>query len=624
MPRRSILTSTERVSLLAFPITEEEFIQHYTFNEQDLSVIRQHRGGHNRLGFAIQLCYLRYPGSALPIDTQPPDALLLTVSSQLHLDPDLWSQYAKRPETRREHLIELQAWLGLTPFSTFHFRHFVHLLSELAQQTDRGIILATALLEMLKQQHIIVPSVDVIERVCTEALTRGTRQLYEVLTAPLSGHQRQMLDDLLSIREDTRISWLSWLRQPPGAPNAKHIMAHIERLRTIENLALPEGLERSIHQSRLLKLAREGGQMTAQHIRDLEAFRRHATLVAIVLDTRATLIDEIIDMHDRMLGTLFNRAKRNHSDRFQKSGKEINDKLRLYSRIGRALVEAKQNGSDPFSVIESILPWEIFTESVAETEKLAQPANFDYLPLIGDGFPQLRRYTPSLLESLHLKAAPVAQEILNGVNTIKNMNQRQARKVPEEAPTSFIRKRWEHVVRNEDGLDRRFYELCVLSELKNSLRSGDIWVQGSRQFKDFEEYLLPMPRFTEQRNRQELGLGVDIDCEGFLKERLAVLESELDKTEKLASQNELPDATITDNGLKITPLSNMVPKEADLLMRQAYSLLPHLKITDLLLEVDSWTHFTRYFTHLKSNDQVTDNNLLLTAILADAINLGLY
>lgn len=220
-----------------------------------------------------------------------------------------------------------------------------------------------------------------IERVCTEALTQGTRKLYEVLIAPLSEYQRQKLDDLLSIREGTMTSWLSWLRQSPGTLNAKHIMAHIERLRTIENLTLPEGLERSVHQSRLLKIAREGGQMTAQHLRNLESFRRYATLVAIVLDTRATLIDETIDMHDRMLGMLFNRAKRHHSDRFQQSGKAINDKLSLYSRIGRALVEAKRNGSDPFAAIESILPWEIFAESVTETEKLAQPANFDFLPL---------------------------------------------------------------------------------------------------------------------------------------------------------------------------------------------------------------------------------------------------
>ena len=47
------------------------------------------------------------------------------------------------------------------------------------------------------------------------------------------------------------------------------------------------------------------------------------------------------------------------------------------------------------------------------------------------------------------------------------------------------------------------------------------------------------------------------------------------------------------------------------------------EITELLLEVDKWTGFTRHFTHLKSGDLAKDKNLLLTTILADAINLGL-
>lgn len=73
----------------------------------------------------------------------------------------------------------------------------------------------------------------------------------------------------------------------------------------------------------------------------------------------------------------------------------------------------------------------------------------------------------------------------------------------------------------------------------------------------------------------------------------------------------------------MTPLTDSVPKEADALMRRAYSLIPHVKITDLLLEVDRWTGFTRHFTHLKSGAPAGDRNLLLTAILADGINLGL-
>jgi len=206
VPRRRLLTSAERAGLLAIPTTDDELIRHYTFSEPDLSIIRQRRGHHNRLGFAVQLCYLRYPGFALPTDELPPAPLLAIVGRQLRIDPDTWPQYAQRPETRREHLAELQAWLKLTPFSIADYRRFVQQLAELAQQTDRGMVLAETLVEMLRQQRIIMPAIDVIERVCSEALTRGTRQVYEALTAPLSDHHRKIIDGLLALREDTRRS----------------------------------------------------------------------------------------------------------------------------------------------------------------------------------------------------------------------------------------------------------------------------------------------------------------------------------------------------------------------------------------------------------------------------------
>lgn len=53
MPRRSILSTAEPVSLLALPDTEEELIRHYIFSELDLSLIRQRRGDANRLAVVL-------------------------------------------------------------------------------------------------------------------------------------------------------------------------------------------------------------------------------------------------------------------------------------------------------------------------------------------------------------------------------------------------------------------------------------------------------------------------------------------------------------------------------------------------------------------------------------------
>ncbi|GHL16791.1 hypothetical protein ECZU23_52340 [Escherichia coli] len=199
-----------------------------------------------------------------------------------------------------------------------------------------------------------------------------------------------------------------------------------------------------------------------------------------------------------------------------------------------------------------------FAESVTEAQKLAQPDDFDFLHRIGESYATLRRYAPEFLAVLKLRAAP-AKNVLDAIEVLRGMNTDNARKLPADAPTGFTKPRWQKLVMTDAGIDRRYYELCALSELKNSLRSGDIWVQGSRQFKDFEDYLVPPEKFTSLKQSSELPLAVATDCEQYLHERLTLLEAQLATVNRMAAANDLPDAIITESGLKITPLDAAVP-----------------------------------------------------------------
>jgi TnpA family transposase len=623
MPRRSILSATERESLLALPEDQDELIRHYTLNDADLALIRQRRKPSNRLGFAINLCYLRFPGIILGPGQPPSPPLLAMVAAQLGVSAGSWDEYGQREQTRQEHLIELQTGFGFKLFGLDQYRAAVQELVELAMQTDKEIVLANALIEHLRRQRIVVPAVDVIERVCAESITKANRRIYAALTGDLSAVHRRRLDDLLKRTEAGKLTRLGWLRQSPVKPNSKHMLKHLERLKAWQALDLPAGIERQVHQNRLLKMAREGGQMTPADLAKFEPQRRYATLVAVAVESTATVTDEIIDLHDRIIGKIFNTAKSRHQQQFQASGKAINDKVRLYGRIGKSLLDAKESGTDPYTAIEAVIPWDAFTASVHEAQKLARPGDFDFLHHIGENYATVRRYAPEFLAVLKFRAAPAAKHMLKVIEVLHGMNIGNARKVPADAPTGFIKPRWAKLVFTDEGIERRYYELCALSELKNSLRSGDVWVQGSRQFKDFDEYLVPAGVFADLLLADGLPLAVATDCDQYLHGRLSLLEQQLAVVNRMAVSNDLPDAIITGSGLKITPLDAAVPESAQTLIEQTATQLPRVKITDMLMEVDQWTGFTRHFTHLKTGDTAKDKKLLLTAILADGINLGL-
>jgi TnpA family transposase len=625
MPRREVLTPTERAQLFAFPADESALmlIRLGTLSRSDMTFIRHHRGAHNRLGIAGQMTYLRYPSRVLAEKEAPHAPLLGIVAAQLDVAPAAWSFYASRDETRREHLQELLDRSGLRQFAKVDYRNLTDWLTPLALQTTQGMVLAQALAEELRVRHVLLPPVPVIEHLCPTALTRAERVTFERLTKPLTPAHRKALDSVLAVREGSATSTLAWLRQPPGNPSANTVLAHLARLRAVRELNLPVELGRDVHQNRLLRLAREGAQTAVYQIQEYETSRRYATLVAILLDTLATLTDETLELHDRLIGVFFNRARNKHEREFAADGRAVNDKVRLYAKVGKALIASKAEKTDPFAAIEAILPWEAFTESVEHAEQLSRDEAFDALELLTDYFSTLRKYAPSFLEMFEFQGAPVAQSLLKALEVLRTMNRTGARKVPLDAPMAFVPPRWSRSVGAGENIDRRFYEFCALSELKNRLRAGDLYVPGSRQFRDFEEYLLPRSVFQSMHSEGRLGISVPTTAKAYIADRLQMLRSALDDTNRLAAADELVDARLNEKGLKIAPIEDDTPPDAKRLKAQMYGMLPRVKITDLLLEVDRWTGFTRHFTHLKSRAPAADQALLLTAILADAFNLGL-
>ncbi len=88
MIRRQQLTEIQIAGLFDPPADQRELVRHYTLSDTDIALIRRRRGDHNRLGHALMLCYLRYPGRPLHAGEQPAAALVTFVANQIDVLPD--------------------------------------------------------------------------------------------------------------------------------------------------------------------------------------------------------------------------------------------------------------------------------------------------------------------------------------------------------------------------------------------------------------------------------------------------------------------------------------------------------------------------------------------------------
>ena len=200
------------------------------------------------------------------------------------------------------------------------------------------------------------------------------------------------------------------------------------------------------------------------------------------------------------------------------------------------------------------------------------------------------------------------------------------RRWPGSLPVSFLQPAWRDAgldAPSVGGTERRTWEAATLLSLRGRLRSGDIWVEGSRQWRAVEDQLIAPALFQAMRDAGPLPIALPSTAAEYLEERRALLNRRLGEVADKAKVDQLEDVRITAGQLKVTPLKAVTPEAAEAAADRLYGMIPSVRITDMLAEVNDWTGFSRAFTHLHTGLPGTDPRVVLTAVLADATNLGL-
>lgn len=596
-------------------------IRYWLLTEEDRRRIQERRREHNRLGFAVQLCLLRYPGWPLLPNERPPENLLAFVAEQLGVKTAEWTGYAVRDETRREHL---QALCQEYRFRSYGPAHSPLLRSHLeyeALSTDSAFTLVTSAMEWLRERRVILPALATLEALVRSVRSRVEGEVYGRLFSRLEESQRAELDKLLEFGP-SQGSLLGWLRRVPRSCSAAGILDLLQRLQRVRDAGIPSQVTEGVAPNRIDQLAARGARHSVAHFRRFPAEKRYSILAAFLLHVAEELTDRSLDFHRRLIGRLFRDAENKQWTEFVEQGSRVNEKLHNYSRLIQVITRARKTGGSVEAAIEQEFAWEVLETDGQETERLTRPLGEAPFEGFRAQFPQFRRYTPQFLETFQFEAIPRHGPLLKALEVLREMNRQAQTKVPADAPRSFVRPKWAPFVFPESGIDRCYYELCALSELSWGLKSGDIWVQGSRRYRQFDSYLIAPAVWAQRKEKFLAQAEPSLDCETYVRERQELLDQELQKVASLLHQHRLPEVRLEGTRLVISPLARSGPDQTEKWADQVYALLPRISLPQLLEEVEGWTQFSKAFTHLYTGRPITDRSGLLTAILADATNLG--
>lgn len=621
------LSAAERARLNHFPtdLLNDEIVTYFTLTDSDLAFVRQHRGAPNQLGVALQLGTLRLLGFCPDSLTDAPHAVVTYLAQQLAVDASALQRYGQRSQTRTDHFQAVCAHLHVRRMTEADLQALGTWLYDRAQEHDQPTLLLQLAAEKLARDGIVRPGVSLLERLVTAARGRAQHETYQRVRPLLTESCRAALDRLLVVDTALGRTRLAWLRQSMTTNSPAAILTTLAKIRTVRDLGVAEWNLHGINPNRLKLLAHQGRVATNQTLQRMVVERRYPILIAFLSQALQDLTDEAITLFDRCLVQVMGRARRERDETQRANAADINQILRHFHTLADVVLDETVPDSDVRATLFTQVSSEHLTTWRDRCAVLIRPRDDRALDFAAKRYAYLRQFAPTFLATLRFRASQPDHPLLQAITLLRHLNQTGKRSVPSTADLRFVPASWVSFVQDDSGtIHRRYYELCALWELRNALRSGDIWVEESRRYTDPERYLIPKDQWPSLRDEVCAMTGLPADGAVRIQRLKTELETLLEDLDRTLPRN----ATVRIEAGKL----HLARQEADPVpprvthLRQTMSAhLPTAELTDLVIEMDRLTTFSRHFTHAMTGDLVPAamKPALYAALLAQACNLSL-
>jgi len=267
------------------------------------------RGTQHRLRCAVQLCTLRATGRFIADYRRVPLEAVNHLAAQLGLDPLLFLPDPERPATESAQLQRVRQHLGWREFDAAAEQGLRTQLQERAAEgMTPGPLLALAE-DLLRAARIVLPAASTLERLVASVAAHAVQNLFDRVASGLPEHLRDAIEDIVDVPEGEHRSSLAHLKEPPPAARAPAIAASLAKFNLLEGL-LGSGVDLAVTTPQLLQhLAQLGRRYDAQALKRFAAPKRQALVAAFLVETRKTLLDQVVTMHDQYMTGLERRSR---------------------------------------------------------------------------------------------------------------------------------------------------------------------------------------------------------------------------------------------------------------------------------------------------------------------------
>jgi TnpA family transposase len=538
-----------------------------------------------RLGLAAQLKFFAAHGFFVKDPASIPADGVEYLAEQFGLDVAAVDEYDFAGRTARRHCAEILKHLGFRRMKRADREELtLWIADELCPTGQSAGAMLNQVFLWCRDRAIYGPSLRELER-----LVRSRRQHYLDswligTCARLSGNTVALLE--ASIADADGVTGFNTMRGDTGQASLDNILGVTEKLAFTHTLDFPGDI--------LTTAGKAWVEQIVRRVAGEKAFemRRHAAakqigLYAIYLSSRqAQLTDAMVDLLIETVHKIGSRSKRKVVSEIAKDIERVYGKERLLVDIAVASID--EPAGRVCDVIFPIVGKDKLAAIVKESQAKGALDRRIYKVMRASWANHYRRMLPSLLSVLEFRSNnTVWRPVLAALDWIRSKVDEGCRFVSEDdVPIdAVIPARWRSAVVDDDGrVNRISFELCVLTQLRDCIRSKEIWVVGADRYRNPDDDL---PRdFEIRRDAYYSGLNLTPDARVFTVGIRAELERELLLlNETIPGNDKVKLLSRGENRISITPFKPLAePKGLEAIKGEIGQRWPMTGLLDVLKE----------------------------------------
>lgn len=635
--------------------TQAELERYFFLDDEDRKLVEQHRGQHNRLGFAVQMCTVRYLGTFLADPLMIPTAVADYLAAQLKIeDPSCLKHYAARQNTQWEHTAEIRDEFGYYDFAEKREAVRAFLLARASTRVESSKALFDA---VMREQQVLLPGVSILIRLVSECREAAAANLHTTLcegAREADAGLPERLVGLLEVPEGSRFSGLERLRRGPTRVSGRSMTDALKRAEELAELGAGAVDVSEIPVNRLEALARDGLAAKAQAIDRRDDEHKVATLVATVRSLTSSAVDDALDVFGVLVATkLIKVAERvSKETKLATLPKLSKASVTLAAACGVLLTALKEAGehavelgreveldvASMVAAIDAVAPRDRLADAVATVEELA-PSNDDddaawRAELVGR-WAVVRPFLELLAKVVPFGANDNGRPVLDAARELPDLV-RHKKIREDEIRSELVVGSWRKLVTGspdiEDGyVDKHAYALCVLEALWKALRHREIYAQDSKRWGDPQARLLEGQAWERIRDKVLVGLKLTEDVDAHLAEQEAALDAAWKELALRIGSAPGAGSVHVEEGkdgraqIRVDKLDRLEDPPSLVALRELTArMMPQIDLPELLLEIHARTGYLSEFTHASGGEARMDEaELSLAAVLvAEACNVG--